>query len=314
MKILIAEDDVVSRRLLQKTLEAWGYRVFPAENGREAWEIFQREDLKFIIADWVMPGMDGVTLCRKVRSSPAHGYVYFILLTGKDKKEDIVSGLDAGADDYVAKPFERDELKVRVRAGERIIKLERELSEKNDKLRLLNAKLEELAGIDPLLGIGNRRSFHTAIEKAHHRADRYAQGYSIIMCDIDNFKAYNDLYGHLAGDRVLKTIAHEIKKSVRVSDEVFRYGGEEIVIISIPDRDLDGTVAAAERIRKGVESLAIEHKGSDRGIVTVSCGVAVHGGANEDLRWETMLDRADKALYDAKASGKDRVCSSRDCG
>jgi diguanylate cyclase (GGDEF)-like protein len=314
MKILIAEDDVVSRRLLQKTLEGWGYQVFSAENGREAWEIFQSEDLKFIIADWVMPLMDGVTLCRKIRSSPAHGYVYFILLTGKDKKEDIVSGLDAGADDYVAKPFERDELKVRVRAGERIIKLERELSDKNDKLRLLNVRLEELAGIDPLMGIGNRRSFHNIIEKVHHRAARYSQGYSIIMCDIDNFKSYNDIYGHLAGDSILKKVAAEIKKTVRASDEVFRYGGEEIVIIAIPEQDMDGTTAAAERMRRNIESLGIEHRGSESGVVTISCGIAAYGGGCEDARWETVLERADRALYNAKASGRNKVCASQGCG
>jgi two-component system cell cycle response regulator len=311
MKILIAEDDVVSRRLLQKTLEGWGYQVFSAENGREAWEIFQREDLKFIIADWVMPVMDGVTLCMKIRSSPAHGYVYFILLTGKDKKEDIVSGLDAGADDYVAKPFERDELKVRVRAGERIIKLERELSDKNDKLRLLNVRLEELAGIDPLMGIGNRRSFHNIIEKVHHRAARYSQGYSIIMCDIDNFKPYNDIYGHLAGDSILKKVAAEIKKTVRASDEVFRYGGEEIVIIAIPEQDMDGTAAAAERMRRNIESLGIEHRGSESGVVTISCGIAAYGGGYEDARWETVLERADRGLYNAKASGRNKVCASQ---
>lgn len=314
MKILIAEDDVVSRRLLQKTLEGWGYQVFSAENGREAWEIFQSEDLKFIIADWVMPVMDGVTLCRKIRSSPAHGYVYFILLTGKDKKEDIVSGLDAGADDYVAKPFERDELKVRVRAGERIIKLERELSDKNDKLRLLNVRLEELAGIDPLMGIGNRRSFHNIIEKVHHRAARYSQGYSIIMCDIDNFKSYNDIYGHLSGDSVLKKVAAEIKKTVRASDEVFRYGGEEIVIIAVPEQDMDGTTAAAERMRRNIESLGIEHRGSESGVVTISCGIAAYGGGCEDARWETVLERADRALYNAKASGRNKVCASQGCG
>ncbi len=313
MKILIAEDDLVSRRLLQKTLEGWGYRVFSAENGQEAWEIFQREDLKFIIADWVMPEMDGIALCKKVRSSPARGYVYFILLTGKDKKEDIINGLEAGADDYLAKPFERDELKVRMRAGERIIKLEKELSEKNEKLRLLNVRLEELAGIDPLMGIGNRRSFHNIIEKVHHRASRYSQGYSIIMCDIDNFKSYNDIYGHLSGDAILKKIAAEIKKTVRASDEVFRYGGEEIVVIAIPEQEIDGTVAVAERMRGNVESLSIDHRGSEIGVVTISCGVAAYDGDCEDAKWETVLGRADRALYEAKATGRNRVCAFRDC-
>jgi diguanylate cyclase (GGDEF)-like protein len=313
MRVLIAEDDLVSRLILQKTLESRGYKVFAAENGREAWEILQREDLQFIIADWIMPVMDGVTLCREIRASGIHGYVYFILLTGKDKKEDIIRGLEAGADDYVAKPFERDELKVRVRAGERIIKLEKELSEKNEKLRLLNVRLETLAGIDPLMGIGNRRTFYTVIEKVHHRADRYTQGYSIIMCDIDNFKSYNDIYGHLAGDQVLKTVAGEINKTIRASDEVFRYGGEEIVIVAIPEQDLEGTIAVAERMRRSVEALGIGHSGSASGCVTISCGVAVYDRSCGDGRWEMVLDRADKALYAAKEAGRNRVCARKDC-
>jgi diguanylate cyclase (GGDEF)-like protein len=313
MKILIAEDDLVSRLILQKTLEGWGYKVFAAENGKEAWDILQREDLQLIIADWVMPAMDGITLCREIRTTGIHGYVYFILLTGKDKKEDIVRGLEAGADDYLAKPFERDELKVRVRAGERIVRLENELSEKNERLRLLNVRLEELAGIDPLMGIGNRRTFHTIMEKVHHRAGRYSQGYSIIMCDIDNFKSYNDIYGHLEGDQVLKTIAAEIKKSVRASDEVFRYGGEEIVIVAVPEQDLRGTVAVAERARKGVESLGIDHSGSGSGRVTISCGVAVFDRGGGDGRWEQVLTRADRALYAAKEAGRNRVCGGKEC-
>jgi two-component system cell cycle response regulator len=313
MRVLIAEDDLVARRLLQKTLESWGYTVFTAENGRQAWEILQSEDLKLIIADWIMPVMDGITLCQKIRSSGIHGYVYFILLTGRHKKEDIVRGLEAGADDYVAKPFERDELKVRVRAGERIIRLEKELREKNETLRRLNVRLEELAGIDPLMGIGNRRTFHKIIEKVHHRADRYSQGYSIIMCDIDNFKSYNDVYGHLAGDQILKTVAAEIRKSVRASDEVFRFGGEEIVVVAVPEQDLEGTVAAAERMRRNVESLGLEHKGSGSGIVTISCGAALFDGRCGDNRWEMVLARADRALYEAKEAGKNRVCGRRDC-
>jgi diguanylate cyclase (GGDEF)-like protein len=313
MKILIAEDDLVSRLILQKTLEGWGYRVYSAENGKDAWDLLQREDLQLIIADWIMPVMDGITLCREIRASGIHGYVYFILLTGKDKKEDIVRGLEAGADDYLAKPFERDELKVRVRAGERIVRLENELSETNERLRLLNLKLEELAGIDPLMGIGNRRTFHTVIGRVHHRADRYSQGYSIIMCDIDDFKSYNDIYGHLAGDQVLKTVAGEIKKTIRASDEVFRYGGEEIVIVAIPEQDLEGTAAMAERMRQGVESLGIEHADSARGRVTISCGVAIFDRRCGDARWEAVLERADRALYAAKESGRNRVCSGRDC-
>lgn len=313
MKILIVEDDAISRKLLQKTLEGWGYTILTAENGQEAWDIFKNEKIKFIIADWLMPVMDGVVLCRNIRSSETSGYVYFILLTGKGKKEDIINGLDAGADDYVVKPFDREELKVRVRAGERILKLEKELTEKNEMLYKLNFKLEELLRLDVLMNIGNRLSFYETIRKVHHRACRYAHGYSIIMCDIDYFKMYNDTYGHIEGDNVLKAVAVSIKRSLRVSDDIFRYGGEEVVIV-LPDQDMEGTIAVAERIRKDIEDMRIENKGGINGVLTISCGVAGFDSEKLDDKWEGILDQADKALYMAKAAGRNRVFSYKGSG
>ncbi len=307
MKILIVEDDYISRQLLQKTLEEWGHEVIAAENGQEAWEIFQKEELKFVIADWMMPVMDGLTLCQKIRSADTSGYVYFLLLTGMDKKEDIIKGLDAGADDYVVKPFDWDELKVRTRAGERILELEKELKVKNEELSDLNAKLEEIAWVDPLMEIGNRRGFYNSMEKVHHRATRYMHGYGLIMCDIDNFKLYNDTYGHLEGDNVLKLIGNTMKEFLRLSDDVFRFGGEEIVVI-LQDQDLVKSVDVAERLRKRIESLGIEHEGSGTGILTLSCGVAAFYDDDRNNKWETILNRADKALYHAKSEGRNRVC------
>jgi len=309
MEILIAEDELVSRKLLKRTLETWGHTVLLAENGQQAWDIFQKENIRFVVADWIMPVVDGVTLCTRIRSTETSGYVYFILLTGKDKKEDIVKGLAAGADDYLTKPFDREELRVRVRAGERILNLEKELKEKNEKLKGLNEKLEELIRIDPLMGIGNRRSFHEVIEKMHNRALRYKQKYGIVMCDIDNFKSYNDNYGHLSGDIILKKVAVAIKNSLRGSDEVFRYGGEEIVVI-VPNQNLDTTLHVAEKLRKAVESLRIEHDGAESGIMTVSCGVSAFNPKFEDSKWTNVLDCADQALLQAKSSGKNRVKSN----
>ncbi|MFA4827596.1 MAG: diguanylate cyclase [Thermodesulfovibrionales bacterium] len=308
MRILVVEDDPVSRKLLQKTLEGWGYEIVTAEDGQKALEIYEHQNVKFIIADWMMPEMDGLSLCRLIRSEKNKGYVYFIMLTGKDKKEDIIEGLKAGVDDYVVKPFDRSELQVRVRAGERILTLEKELTEKNESLQRLNVKLEELVRMDTLMGIGNRLSFYETIEKTHHRACRYAQYYGIIMCDIDNFKLYNDTYGHLPGDNVLRRVADSIKRSIRMSDDVFRYGGEEMVII-IPDQDINSTLTVAEKIREGIESLGIEHKGTANGILTISCGVAAFDMEKLENRWEDILEDADKALYRAKSAGKNRSCS-----
>jgi diguanylate cyclase (GGDEF)-like protein len=306
MKILIVEDDLVSRRLLRKMLEQWGYEVTSAKNGRDAWEIYQNDEFKYVVADWMMPVMDGLELCRKIRATNNKGYVYFILLTSKDKKADLIEGLEAGADDYVIKPFDREELKVRTRAGERILKLEKELMQKNEELGKLNVRLSEIAMIDPLLEIGNRRSFYNSIERAHYNAFRYSQKYGMIMCDIDNFKSYNDTYGHMKGDQVLKKVADAVSHGLRLSDNVFRFGGEEFVIV-LPDQTLEGTVKVAERIRKAVEDLKIEHKCADSGILTISCGVASFTDTDRQEKWEDVLNRADQALYTAKESGRNQV-------
>lgn len=166
--------------------------------------------------------------------------------------------------------------------------------------------LEEIAKVDALTDIGNRRSFYESVDKAHHRANRYSQKYGLIMCDIDHFKSYNDTYGHLEGDHILKIIATTIKNSIRISDEVFRYGGEEFVVI-LQSRDIKEAIISAERIRKAAESLRLEHKGCSEGIITVSCGVAVFKEGDKDKQWDVILNRADKALYTAKSSGRNRV-------
>lgn len=306
MKILVAEDDLISRRLLIKMLEEWGHEVIAAENGQAAWNLFQGSDIRIVIADWLMPIIDGVELCRKVRSSERSGYIYYILLTGKDKKEDLIEGFNAGADDYVVKPLDRDEFNVRLRTGERILKLESELTGKNEELHKLNDVLEVMALKDPLMDIGNRRNFYDVIKKVHHRACRYMKNYGLIMCDIDDFKKYNDTYGHLEGDRVLRTVADTIKESFRLSDDVFRYGGEEIVVV-LQDEEMEGVITAAERLRERVESLHIENRKSKQGIVTISCGVASFEEIDKENGWDIILNRADMALYNAKSSGKNRI-------
>lgn len=309
MKVLIAEDDLISRKVLVKTIESWGHEVYAAENGLQAWEIFQREKPKFIIADWIMPEMEGIELCRKIRTSGQSGYIYFILLTGKDKKEEVIEGLQAGADDYVPKPFDIEELRVRVRTGERILELEKKLNEKNDELEELNRQLEILANTDPLMQIGNRRAFYAAIAKVHQRACRYPHNYGVIMIDIDNFKNYNDTYGHAAGDKVLSTVATTLKDDLRCSDEIFRWGGEEIVVI-LMEQGLQETAIVAEKLRQRVEDLRIKHKECDLGYVSISLGVSAFRKDCIDKQWEIVLDRADKALYQAKESGRNRVCSN----
>jgi two-component system chemotaxis response regulator CheY len=308
MRILVAEDDPVSRKILIKTVEAWGHQILAAENGLEAWQLFQQENPKFVIADWLMPELDGVELCKKIRASETSGYIYFILLTGKGQQKDIVEGLQAGADDYLTKPFDIDELRVRIRVGERILNLEKELNSKNQALERLNEQLETLAQTDALMNIGNRRAFYETIQRVHQRSCRYPNRYGIIMIDIDNFKNYNDSYGHAAGDEALRAIAATLKSSIRCSDEIFRWGGEEIVLV-IMEQSLEQTLLAAEKLRGAVAALEIPHKGCDRGYMTVSCGAAAFKENCTDKEWETVLERADQALYRAKESGRDRVCA-----
>ena len=157
------------------------------------------------------------------------------------------------------------------------------------------------------MGIGNRRSFFDMIKKTHHRAKRYEHNYGLIMCDIDNFKSYNDTYGHLQGDSALKQVAVTIKNFLRLSDDVYRYGGEEITII-LQDQDIKNTMEVAERVREKIESLQIEHKGSHCGFLTLSSGVTAFTAEDRADSWEPVLNRADKALYVAKSDGKNKVC------
>lgn len=306
MNILVVEDEPSSRKMLQNQIEKLGHTVFTANNGQEALECIQKENIKLVIADWLMPVLDGLELCKKIRASADSGYTYLMLLTAKDRKKDIIKGLEAGADDYVTKPFDWEEIKVRIRTGERILNLEKQLISMNQELLNVNIKLKEMASIDPLMGIGNRRHLHDVMDKAHHRACRYDQHYGIIMCDIDFFKAYNDYYGHLQGDKVLERVAASIKESLRTSDDIFRYGGEEILVF-LPDQDAQSSFLAAERIRKVVETLSIEHKGSEKGIVTISCGVAAFDGECSDIKWTATVERADQAVYRSKSSGRNKV-------
>jgi diguanylate cyclase (GGDEF)-like protein len=307
MKILIAEDDPVSRRLLQRTLEKWEYEVFAVEDGVEAFQVITEEDIGLVITDWMMPRMDGPTLCQKIRQELAESYVYILLLTARGQKEDIVQGLNAGADDYLTKPFDRDELRVRVRAGERLIQLERELIQKNHELQDLNERLSKMALIDPLMGIPNRHKFYHSIDTIHDRKRRYNEQYALVVIDVDRFKSYNDTYGHLSGDKILEEVGKAIRSVLRSSDEAFRYGGEEIVVI-LPHQGPEDSLKVAERIREKISSLNIDHKLNDPPIVTVSCGVACSHNPSQDADlWEEVLDWADRALYEAKAAG--RNCS-----
>ncbi len=226
MKILVADDDPVSRRVIQACLVEAGYDVTVAVDGAEALEMISTPDSpRLLVLDRTMPHVDGVDVCRAIRKRALEPDVYIILLTGRGEREDIVEGFEAGADDYMTKPFDAAELKARVRTGARIVERQTELIRAREQLRAE-------AMYDSLTGLLNRAAFFDIFRKEVSRAERYETELALIMCDLDHFKAINDTYGHLAGDMVLVETARRLRTSLRVSDSIGRYGGEEFVIIA----------------------------------------------------------------------------------
>jgi two-component system cell cycle response regulator len=309
IKILIADDDPISRKILQRLIQqTWKGELLVASDGWEAWEILQENAASLVIIDWMMPRMNGIELCRKIRSARFGSYIYTILLTARDDQNDVLEGLESGADDYVRKPFNPQELQLRIKAALRVVTLEKELAVKNTQLQSLNSKLEELARIDPLMKIANRHSFHETIERVHGQFIRYGQQYGMLMCDVDFFKQYNDTFGHQAGDEVLRNIAEIIKNVLRQADEAFRYGGEEIVVL-LPAQNREGTISTGYRLCQTVFNQGLVHpKGIDEK-VTISIGATACTKENAVLSWEEILEQADQALYQAKKNGKNQICS-----
>ena len=297
--ILIAEDDPVFRHLLQSWLKKWNYRVVTAENGLEAWRALQqKESPQLAIVDWMMPGMEGVELCQRIRSAGDTPYRYILLLTAKDHSDDIVAGLDAGADDYLVKPFRFEELNARIRAGRRILKLQ-------DDLLRAHSSLAFEAAHDPLTGLWNRGAIFKLLQKETQRHLRTGTPLGVMMADIDYFKAINDSYGHLAGDAVLREVGSRLESVVRGYDSVGRYGGEEFLIL-VPGCTLADLALSAERIRASLGSRPIH---TDYGEISMTLSIGFVASYAE-CRVETpddLVRLADAALYSAKANGRNRV-------
>ena len=254
----------------------------------------------------MMPGIDGPEFCRRVRKANGSWYTFFIFLTALGDKEHLLEGMQAGADDYLAKPLDREQLQVRLIAASRMNSLHRQLNEQKAELEKLNEELFALSRRDPLTRLGNRLLLRENLESMSAQAERYGHSYCAILCDIDFFKAYNDHYGHLAGDAVLEKVAGVISENLRSGDTAYRYGGEEFLVI-LPGQSLESASVVAERLRRSVEDLAIPHEGkTSPGLLTISVGMAsLPPGGSKDA--ETLLKEADTALYNAKAAGKNRV-------
>jgi len=296
-RILVAEDDPVSRRLLEVFLVKWGFEVVLATTGVEALQLLERMDApRLALLDWMMPGMEGVQVCRKLREFKDRPYVYVMLLTARTQKEDLLQGLESGADDYLTKPFDSQELRARLHVGQRILDLQ-------DKLIAAGEELLFRATHDNLTGISNRGVIMDTMRRERSRQERGGSAFAIVMADIDHFKYVNDTYGHLAGDAVLQEVARCMTNLIRPYDAVGRYGGEEFLIV-VPSSDAMGALGLAERIRKGIEATAIVAEGAQI-TITASFGVAV-STPGQLLDPQEMLRLADDALYRAKANGRNR--------
>ncbi|MDB5842084.1 MAG: diguanylate cyclase response regulator [Herminiimonas sp.] len=291
MKILIADDDRVSLLYLKDVLEDWGYEVVTATDGKSACEMLQRPGAPMLaIIDWMMPGMDGTDVCRRIRETVKDRYAYLIMLTSRSETEFIVEAMNAGADDFISKPFNDEELQVRIRAGKRICELEQ--------------KLRIKATHDALTGIHNRGAIMEILQKEMVRHDRNNYPISIIFADVDHFKRTNDVYGHLAGDAVLCEIARRVAAVLRPYDALGRYGGEELLIV-LPACTSDGALEVAERIRKRVADSPIATDFSAIS-TSLSIGVAVAGNG-KTISVNQLIHFADDALYRAKAGGRNRI-------
>lgn len=288
MNVLIADDDPTSRLLVREAVERAGHQCTVAEDGAEAWRRFEEVDPDVVIVDLDMPGMHGTELARGIRAHAASRYTYVIVLTGAADEAAARLAMEAGADDLMTKPFDAGELERALIAARRVT--------------AMHSRMHADARHDALTGVGNRLRLAEDLDVLRGRVERYGHHYCVALFDVDHFKAYNDAAGHRSGDEVLRAVAGALHESMRSGDALYRYGGEEFLVL-LPEQSLDSASLAAERLRTAVEALQIPHAGG--GIVTVSAGVA--GLEQGSSGPEELFELADQALYRAKQEGRNRV-------
>lgn len=298
MKVLVADDDPGSLLVARAAVERAGHECLAAADGDEAWTLFLAHRPDAVVTDRMMPGMDGLALCRAIRAHETDLYTYIVLLTSQDSQEDVLAGLEAGADDYVTKPLDPFVLRARLLVALRVTTLHADLAH-------YRKVLSRQARTDPLTGLYNRLKLSEDLEQLHARSARYGEQYSVAMCDVDNFKSYNDIYGHQAGDLALRNVAAALLGQVRKSDGVYRFGGEEFLLV-LPRQGLADAKTLLERALDAVRKLQIEHRGDPSGELRLSAGISMYG-ARHAVDADTLLGEADTALYTAKAAGRDRV-------
>ncbi len=296
MRILLADDSRTSRKYLSRVLEGWGYDVVQCADGREAYLALRAVDAPHLaILDWIMPEMDGIDVCRRIRAEQVQSHTFIYLLTARTSDEDVMAGLEAGADDYLTKPANLAELRVRLRNGARVVQMHLQLMEARETLRTQAMR-------DPLTGVWNRRAFVDLAGAQLERSRRTASPMAVMMVDLDHFKRVNDRHGHAVGDVVLKEAARRMGEALRRGDELARYGGEEFVVL-LPNCNGPGARLVAERVRQRVARGGVDIGGCALP-VTASIGVACLRG---DDSLESLVGRADEALYRAKRAGRNQI-------
>jgi two-component system, cell cycle response regulator len=299
MRVLLAEDDPVARLLTTRLLRKAGYEVIAVADGDAALATLRETFCPLLLTDWEMPGLDGPALLRAIRAGDWPGYVYAVLLTGRDAREHVLQGLEAGADDYLKKPVDQAELIARLKTGRRIATLEARLRDAERVARRLSLT-------DALTGAYNRRHLVDELPLELERARRHRHALSLAICDIDHFKKINDTYGHQAGDEVLRAFARLLCSSVREIDWVARFGGEEFVVV-LPATDQAGALRIAEKLRVQAESLRVPFAGHAIQL-TASFGVgSIEPGWPEAPLPEALIEHADLCLYRSKQAGRNRV-------
>lgn len=299
MKILIADDGPVSLRMMERTLEQWGYEVITVNDGQQAARLLcEPNGPRLAILDWMMPGLDGPSVCQRVRSRRDGAYVYIALLTAKQSREAVVQGLKAGADDYLTKPCHPAELEARLHGAKRILHLEDRLVEAREQMRFK-------ATHDALTSLWDRGAILGLLESGLSRSERNGSPVSLLLCDIDHFKRINDSYGHIVGDQILQGVSVRLRGAVRTEDAIGRYGGEEFLIL-LDDCSSTDLSHRAEDVRKAINGLSFH---TDNGLVPVSISIGATTIENWEpsLQIEPFLKQADAALYRAKNAGRDQV-------
>ncbi len=310
LRVLVVDDDDSLRRALVQSLHLLGHTVSSARDGIDAWRQQLEGPFDVIVTDWIMPGLDGRGLTERVRQQNGSAYTYVILMTAMVERDRLTEALYAGADDFIRKPVEIDELAARLVTAARVTASHKRLAERNTALRKTSETALRIARVDPLTNAANRLALEEDMRSIEQRDPTGLRRYCAALCDVDDFKLYNDQFGHVAGDGALRRIADLLRFTLRRCDVVYRYGGEEFLVL-LADQSLAQAARAMERARAGIEQAGIPHatKATASTVLTVTIGIAERIPTRHETSRE-WVDRADHALYEAKRAGKNRIATA----